>query len=230
MTGQRSTRTLSRWAEESPESGPDDAQQEVSSGFDPADALGEVSWKVKPGRGGVNDLLGYQCDPKKTLRAQVVTTEGNEVVAANIANATKVLAKHSIDLVVDRTDVAVPDAPANDMPAVCDIVAKMGSPKSGQLPVLFLPLGTVDKDGGINGFYEANLQSSCESSPFKSVAIVGTKTSCSGTMLHEIGHAAGNGHVGGRGDEDNVMNGCRPGADRSTLNVAQVRRFCRTEF
>jgi hypothetical protein len=198
------------------------------------------------------DLRNFQCETKRVLKVEIFTGMVSDLITTQILTARLLLSQHNMDLEATIKPISSPAFPLGfdvNIPSLgdgevqhhidlCELIGKtikdVGH-QSGFMPVFFIPVGIFVMGSGDDGavaFFARDADSLvCQlgggSTGLKSLIVMNVRADlCDTTLLHEIGHAAGNPHAGGT-----VMDGA--GCAGKNLNVIlhdQVRRFCNASF
>lgn len=200
---------------------------------------------VKPvDPGDPNNLRNYRCESKRVLRIEIFAGMDSAQIQNEILEARLRLLEHNMDLSVTRKpisarnfplgfDVNLPglrDGAANDIEEVCTILGTTAADvghSGGTLPVFYIPV--LPHLGEAHGVYLASTASLCpkgSAGGLADVVIINLREPCGDrrTLLHEIGHAAGNVHI-----IKTFMDAC--GADGGDVVLHnQVKKLCNASF
>jgi hypothetical protein len=207
--------------------------------------------KVVPA-GPPTDFANFRCETKQKVKIELFTGMMNDAIATQILRARLLLLAHNLDLDVDIKSVSPRlfpkgfdvnlggddgDGALQNKFDLCKVVAatvKDVGHDAGRLPVFFVPAGEglMGGEDGSTGEHFPDLESTCAglnetAGGLSSVVVINVRVQCSdlGTLLHEIGHGAGDVH-----EEKTYMAGVCGAEGRATMLHNQVRKLCNVSF
>jgi len=206
-------------------------------------------------------LFCHECPEQKTHNIAVYKQMSSDFVSDNISFAKIFMLNHNVKLDINPNAGVIPPLYDEDeqkfkkvetVVHFCEILKDLETqpgfpPPAGTLPSLFLPFGNQLKSSGeALGRYIPDPRSLCKAHditisapPLTLVDSSSDVQSCSKVLLHEIGHAVGNGDVG---ESERIMGpcdpaspqdapiGCDPDRSHNIMPAKEVKKFCTGSF
>ena len=232
------------------------AAHAAASGWHPQEQGGGGATETKGGSGtSRKELFCHKCQQAKTLKVSVYSQWSSDFRESNISFAEIFMANHNVKVDIDKAGVipAMYDeeqqkyGKVESVADLCDIVKALETqgvlPGAG-IPAFFLPFGQQLKGAAADtvGWHIPDINVNCQDhvgklKTTKALLIDSNPEvkSCSKVLLHEIGHAVGNGDQSGSGL---IMGPCDPGAPQqppigcdperthNLMTAGEVKKFC----
>jgi hypothetical protein len=204
-------------------------------------------------------LFCHRCPEQVKPKVAVYSQWSNDHRNDNIMFARIFMLNHNVDLQIEHAG-ALPSlydeekqqfGKVESVADLCDMLKDLQErgefpPKGGALPALFIPFGKQLRgdSGETLGWHIKDIGAKCQDFAkinATSLALVDSapESKCSKALLHEIGHAVGNGDLA---DAPAIMGPCDPATDQkppigcdpdrteNTMSAKEVKKFCSAPF
>lgn len=227
----------------------------ATTGWHPQEHGAGGANELKGGGTSRKDLFCHTCAQPKSLKVSIYSQGTTILREDNVTFAKIFMANHNVTVETDNAGVipSVYDQDARKWSKVetvadlCDIVKALENrgdlPGSG-IPAFFIPFGAQLAGSAADtvGWHIPDINVNCEAHIGKckttKLLLIDSNPevkSCSKVLLHEIGHAVGNGDRQGTGmimgpcdpgaPQDPPI-GCNPDREHNLMTASEVKKFC----